>query len=345
MSSILRAINDSLPVKLTSEDVESMPEFANLLLALSKRITPEGTSVDIQESIQEAEDVLAKEKQEWLQNKILLDTAKQILIELEIKSLDDDLSESDKEFCESLNESLALAEMIPHLNPSGDPDVSVLGLTSEHLKKELKNHEAFSNRIQIDIENILKCKCINLVQFYLANGKTNNPGLDLAKACQLPALVDAQLAELETEKRQLEALKEEKLLLQEKRYNIFNDNILELQNICQQKLSLQKNLKDITAKYLSSYTKTLHSKLALCNTEIICDTYPKDTVLALKKIEDHIDKELKKVKEKNRQATAALNVYENLGPEYTSKVEEYRKLEQDIESINWSLNRLEKAPH
>ncbi|CAI9716063.1 HAUS augmin-like complex subunit 4 isoform X1 [Octopus vulgaris] len=341
--STLRTINESLPIKLSEEDVESMPELANLLLALSKKITPNGNSIKLQESIEEAEDILTKEKNEWLQHKILLAAAKQVLVEYEMKAIDEELSEPDKEFCQALNECLAFAEMIPHLHPSGDSDVSVLGLTAEHLKKQRKRHEPILNRIRSEVQELMKQKCINIAQFYLPGGKTNNADLNLAKACQLPALVEAQVSELEAEQQQLETLKNEKMLLQEERYKIFKDSLLELQNICNKKLQLQKDLKSTTSKYLLSYSKTLHSKLVLCNTEIIYETYKEDTVLALKKIKEHIDKELKKAKEQNRQANEAVSEYEKLGPEYTTKVEQYRKLEQEIESIKWSLDRLKNS--
>lgn len=339
--SLLNTINDSLPVCVTEDDVKNMPEFASLLLVLSKHINPSGININVQKEINEAEDLLWRKKREWLQQKILLTEARQLLIEWEMKALDGDLSESDQQFYEDFSKCVTIGEILPYLSPSTETDVSLLGLTSEDLQRRHK-FDSLAPRIRTELENWMKKKCISIAQFYVPSGKTNNENLNHAKACQLPALVETHFQQVEQEELQLEQAKKQCKLLKQESHQNLKQCLALLEKICEKKLKLQEDVKNISCPYLEAYNKTLNSKLVLCNTDILCETYTEETIPTLRTIRKHLDDQLLKSKEEYTQVTQALQEYEKLGPDFTAVVDKYRKLKEKTESLQWSLDRLQK---
>lgn len=326
---------------ITEDDVKNMPGFASLLLALSKRIQPNGMSMKIQKEVDEAEEFLRREKHEWLQQKILLTESREVVTEGEMKALDEELCESDKQFYEEFNKCLTIGEILPFMYPSSETDVSVLGLTPEDLQRRHK-FESLAPRIRKEVENQMRKKCISISQFYVPGGKTNNEKLDTAKACQLPALVESHIHQVEQEELRLEQMKKQCKLLKQETHQYLKQSLEVLTKICEKKLKLQNDVKNVSCHYLQVYNKILHSKLALCNTDMLCDTYTEETIPALQAIRKHLDDQFSRSKEEYKQMTQALQEYEKLGPDFTAVVDKYRKLEEKIESLQWSVARLQK---
>ena len=171
--------------------------------------------------------------------------------------------------------------------------------------------------------------------------KGNNKELLMAKLNQLPSLISSKLETLKSAK---EIMGENHQTLKEQ-YTKYTSTLLEslqiMENLLQKHIiEIQKEQYDSKRESLEVQCDALCLKIKSLHLEILCETYSKDTLPALKKISKEMETKGEQVENEIREAKARLNRYESVGQDFNCIVNEYSKLREAIKQKKWTLEKL-----
>lgn len=177
------------------------------------------------------------------------------------------------------------------------------------------------------------------VKYFLCKG--NNQDLLMAKLNQLPSLITSKLEALESAK---EIMGENHQTLKEQ-YTKYTSTLLESLQIMENLLlkhiiEIQKEQYASKSESLEVQCDALYLKIKSLHLEILCETYTKDTIPALKKISKEMETKSEQVENEIRASKARLNRYESVGQDFNCIVNEYSKLQEAIKQKKWTLNKL-----
>nr|XP_006812145.1 PREDICTED: uncharacterized protein LOC102803208 [Saccoglossus kowalevskii] len=166
-------VNMSLPLHVTSYDVENNQEFTKLLTALSHKLTDTGVSVEVEKDLKRAQDNLKQEKLVFLQLHILHLELQEFIIDYEINCLDNSASTKTKQFYEAVKHCLSCAEAEDYLDcnlsSTEDSSATLLGLTSEDIQKSnphRKDLQSIQQQLIPKIEDRLRNKCETVAAYH-----------------------------------------------------------------------------------------------------------------------------------------------------------------------------------
>ncbi|XP_076470156.1 HAUS augmin-like complex subunit 4 [Babylonia areolata] len=349
MSTRVPEITGRVPVKLTAKEEEDNPEFVHLLQQLGQLLTPDGVSLDVHKDLKQAEETLRLEKHSWLQSQILHRELQEIILDYELKSRDTSLTTADYEFKEILEKCLNYAEVEDYLDFSPDPssNVTLLGLshTDVQMYNPYKKHiPSMQQKLIPELEDRLRKKCENLVSIFHTSTLTDSSNLAMAKASQLPAMVERSLRVTKEEKQQLKVMKEKR----ERQFWTYFQTLLESlgmleKMVNQYRLGKQSRSNTVTTEYLAARCDALCLKIKNVELQVLCDTYTAETVAALTKIKEHLQ-EMTVVKDKDlHRVNLALKAYSAVGFGFDELAEDYGKLKREMENKEWALNELAKS--
>jgi len=110
---------------------------------------------------------------------------------------------------------------------------------------------------------------------------------------------------------------------------------------------LQKHVMEIQMEQYSNQSQWLQIqcdalllKIKSLNLEIMCETYTKDTVPALRKILKDLEARSEQVESETQAARARISRYESVGHDFNEIVKEYSQLREAIKSKKWTLEKL-----
>lgn len=163
----------------------------------------------------------------------------------------------------------------------------------------------------------------------------------MAKIAQLPSLTSSKLEELTKIK---ENIGENDQILKEQ-YTKYTSTLLEslqiMENLLQKHMIEIQNEQHVSkCESLEVQCDALYLKIKSLNLEILCETYTKETVPALKKIHKELVAKAEHVENDIRASQARLNRYESVGQEFNNIVNEYSKLRDAIKQKKWTLEKL-----
>lgn len=113
--------------------------------------------------------------------------------------------------------------------------------------------------------------------------------------------------------------------------NLLQKHVIEIQN--EQNVSRSQSL-EVQCDALYLKIKSLHL-------EILCETYNKETVPALKKISKELEAKSEQTENDIRASRLRLNRYESVGQDFNCIVNEYGKLRETIRQKKWTLDKLQ----
>ncbi|XP_076111308.1 HAUS augmin-like complex subunit 4 [Mytilus galloprovincialis] len=342
-------VNESLPVNVTDEVIQQNPEFSRLLNLLSQHINSDGTSVQAQKDLQQAEEELKHEKHNWLMQKTIYREVEELLMDYEIKSQECSLSSEDKQFQAALQECLTMAEIGDYVdcNPEPGSSSTLLGLTREEIQRQnpYKKHLPFlQQKLLPDIEDRLRLKCESLVTFHDPDNGTESDRLTFAKASQLPAMIDSECHELKQMKVKLNKEKHRK----DKQFWLYYQTLLDSLSlledlICRYRLQNQTEHDTVTTEWLVSKCDGLCLKIRLTELQILCETYTVETCRALSQIRKYLKSEHDETETEYTNVSQALKAYESVGMGFDSLVNEYSKLKNEVENKQWALKEFQQS--
>ncbi|KAK7114231.1 HAUS augmin-like complex subunit 4 [Littorina saxatilis] len=335
-----------LPVTLSAKEAEENPQFVSLLQQLGQLLTSDAVSVEVHKDLQQAEETLRQEKQGWLQSHILHRELQEVILDYDLRSRDTSLSTADKEFKDILEQCLNYAEAGDYLSFTPDPSskVSLLGLTPGdiHENNPYKKYiPSMQQKLIPELEDRMRRRCENFVSIFHTPTLTDSSSLALAKASQLPGMVERSLRVLEEEKQQLKDTRERR----EKQFWVYFQTLLDSlgmleQNVKEYRLGKQSRNNNITAESHAARCDAMCLKIRYVEMQILCDTYTAETVAALKKIKQEI-KGASERKEKDRdRVNLALRAYTSVGYGFDELAEEYGRLKQELENKEFALKQI-----
>nr|KAG5696604.1 hypothetical protein BaRGS_034065 [Batillaria attramentaria] len=168
--------------------------------------------------------------------------------------------------------------------------------------------------------------------------------LALAKASQLPALVERSLRTLEEEKKQLKMTRAKR----EKQFWLYFETLLASLGLLEKmvneyRLGKQSQNNTITTEWLVARCDAMCLKIKYVEMQILCDTYTAETVGALQRISQHLsDKHDASEKDLHR-VNLALEAYSAVGSGFSELVDEYGRLKNELENKQWALNEFQSV--
>ncbi|CAH1779388.1 unnamed protein product [Owenia fusiformis] len=340
--------NSSLPLKLTTEDIESSPQFVQLLSSLSRHLTPEGVSVTKDKDLKEAQDSLKHEKHLWLTAHILHLELQELVLDNELKSLEIAPSSSQAQYEKAVKQNLSLNEVADYIDCDVDPcrGAALLGLTKQEVLRNnphRKNMKGIQQKLIPQLEERLRQKCDNLVTFHQTSTTQDTEEMTYAKASQLPTFIEADIRGLEAEKSMLKKDRSNR----EAQFWMYYKALMESMGVLEEllgtyRLQSQSEIDLINSEWLVARADALELKLKLLDVELQCETYYDATVKALTTIRRHLDVALHDGKKEKRHLEDQLQTYNAVGMGFDDIVSEYTKLKSDIENKTWALEAFNK---
>ncbi|KAL9976210.1 hypothetical protein ACROYT_G013482 [Oculina patagonica] len=341
-------LNNSLPVHLTASNVQQNPEFAKLLMSLTRHLTESGMSVAVHKDMMQARDTLSEQKLKYLQFQTLYSELKELLIEYDMKKQEVHPSSTMSQLYESLKESLAQAEALDYLEfhpEGGEQSATLLGLKPEHLltgehhKKSI--HQSFQQNIIPELESRLRSKCETVASFHKPAKQAENEQLSFAKATQLPAFIENEKQLLDQEIKQLHHNR----MLRDKQfrqlYEVLMQSLQTLEKlITDHRLQSQAKYDRVTAEWLAAKCDAMCLKVRVLQNQMIRDTYTPEGTEALKRIKAYLKDAEEESSAELHRLTQTLLAYESVGMGFVSLVQQYTTLMAEIDNKKWALSEL-----
>jgi len=343
-------LNCSLPVHLTSSNVQQNPEFAKLLTSLTKHLTDSGMSLAVHKDMTQAEDALRQQKMKYLQLLTLYSEIKELLIEYDLKKQDVHPSSTTSQLYEALKASLAQAEALDYLDfhpEGGEQSATLLGLKKEHLTGEhekISVHQSLQQSIIPELESRLRSKCETVASFHKPAKQVENEQLSFAKATQLPAFLENEKQLLEQEKKQIHHNR----MLRDKQfrqlYEVLMQSLQTLEKlIADHRLQSQAKHDRVTAEWLTAKCDAMYLKIRVLQNQMIRDTYTPEAIEALKRIKAYLKDAEEESSAELFRLTQTLLAYESVGMGFDSLVQQYTTLMAEIDNKKWALTELRQS--
>ena len=341
-------LNSQLPLKLTTRDVELHPEFSKLLYSLSSYMSPHGTSAMAEKELKDAEDVLKHEKSNWIQQHILHSELTEMLMEQQL-NVGSSTPSSSGQFYKAVGDCLTYAEIGDYLKCHPDPTSgsTLLGLSEDDIKlanPSRKHSSSLQQKLIPELEQRLRKKGETLVNFHDTTGNIESGKFAFAKTSQLPALLEAEKQEMETEQADLNRDKEQREKQFWQYYQTLMDSLGVLEHLIKKyRLQSQSESDTITAEWLTARCDAMCLKIKTLEYQLLCDTYYDETVRALTTIKNQLDLRIHETQKDLRQVGQSLQAYEAVGTSFDSLVEDYTKLRDEIDNKKWGLRELKHS--
>ena len=159
---------------------------------------------------------------------------------------------------------------------------------------------------------------------------------------QLPSLISSKLKASESIKKTME--ENDKTLKEQ--YTKYTTTLLEslqiMENLLQKHVIEIQNEQNVSrSQSLEVQCDALYLKIKSLHLEILCETYTKETVPALKKISKELEAKSEQTENDIRASRLRLNRYESVGQDFNCIVNEYGKLRETIKQKKWTLKKLQ----
>jgi hypothetical protein len=217
--------------------------------------------------------------------------------------------------------------------------------TQEQLKNQLiEKGVALLSEMGQDVQGIIFFLFVVelLVITILYSFPGNNHDLLKAKLNQLPSLISSKLKASESIKKTME--ENDKTLKEQ--YTKYTTTLLEslqiMENLLQKHVIEIQNEQNVSrSQSLEVQCDALYLKIKSLHLEILCETYNKETVPALKKISKELEAKSEQTENDIRASRLRLNRYESVGQDFNCIVNEYGKLRETIKQKKWTLDKLQ----
>ncbi|XP_070576012.1 HAUS augmin-like complex subunit 4 isoform X2 [Ptychodera flava] len=339
----------SLPTHVTSYDVDNNPEFIKLLTSLSQHLMDTGVSKEIERDRRQAEETLKQEKLAYLQLHLLHLELQEFIMDYEIKCHDITPSTDTKQFYEAVKQCLYSAEVCDYLDynlaSTSEDSTTLLGLKKEDVLRNnphRKRLHSIEQQLIPKIEERLRKKCETLVTYHQPQKSESTSELSFAKAFQLPSVLERECNVLKEEKKQLrhDKAKRDKKFWQYYQALIEWSNLL-TQVIKEHRLKSKAYEDSVTTDWLSARCQATCLKIRCVEADVLCDTYTKESVEALKQIKHHVNHTIRDCESELGRLSQALQSYESLGMGFKEVVKQYGQLQEEIENKKWALTELD----
>eukprot|EP00117_Sycon_ciliatum_P029601 scpid37745/ scgid23527/ HAUS augmin-like complex subunit 4 len=345
MDGVLRNVEHLLPAgKVTQTDLEANPEFSRVLSRLSTDyLSRDGTDLRTASELEKWQHELRQSRTEWLKCKLLYTEVEEVLEDSQIQSLALSSPSTDSKALETVQYGLSHAEstqymcMPPseHAQPQAEP-MSILGIPMSEVERNASTAtKAAAQQIRKHIVPVIQAnlqrKLRELTAFYAPAGLP--AGVALSQQVQ----TDAQKVRANKRLISDDSLQIEQLRMQ---YYDVLWRCLELLDSMLVEHKLNNSAADEHCKLLIIRCQTVALKLQLLEAQVKCDTYTAPNTAALTMVKHSLDQARSEVDAGHVASTAALSAYAGLGSGFDAIVEEYTRLQAELDNKRWALSEL-----
>jgi len=333
---------------IPQEDFDKYPKFADLISQLKAKLSPNGSSLHLEKNLQQTKHNLQKARHNWLQQHILHTQLSELLADLEVKGLDGGLSLAEGQYKEVLTRALSHSELPDYLSFLPDPNCqsTLFGLSTQDLERHnpVSQHIPALQQTTIPLlEQRLRAKCEKIYNFYQTEQESQNISgqLLVTKTTSLPAVIEQKIQALEKRKLKLE----ETYLARMKQFWLYYQKLLEsislMKELLQEhRLRSQSEVDHVNISWLKLQCDALYRKVQLTKLQILTRTYDEETLKALDKISHTIDRALRHTQQELSATKYSLTGYHSVGEEFSSLVSEFTRLQKEVDTRKWGLQKL-----
>jgi len=334
------------------DEKERYPNFRALMNIIESHMTTDGVSIPVAEDLKEAKERLEETKRSLFQNEIILNELQDIVLEHHARKNRESVSVEELQVHEMLQEALRNADAKSYLRISWTEEDAksgnIFGLTEEklgHKESKKRNIQQILQQYFVpDVEQRLKERCIKLMKLWDSKAEGESDGLSLAKAAKLPLMVENEVKKISDMRKELK--KEEghyrKLVLNyQEELKEYMVNLEEL--VRKYPIDSQIDNTKTTAEWLEAKCEALQLKIRVLHCQLLKDTYTKETLAALRKIRELLERAMAESKIELAKLEQNLSIYESFGSGFDSLVKEYARLTAEIDNRKWALAELERT--
>lgn len=333
---IANKVSSLLLMPIDPDDIDKNKQFGNLLLDLCEHLIDGNGNFMISKEETQAEEALKQARATFFEQQIIYDTLQEIAVnEIANNTFD---SNENKVFCK-IAERLRSVEISKYLEDIQN-EVKLLDLTSNFVMETTSQitEKEVKQIIIPKLEEAIVKKCKFVLEYY---GIETSDKLYSSQINQFPAILDTEIKNLESEKMLLAKDAIERLFITQNYYKILTESIDVLEQLLfKHKYGSHLNYYSTKIDYLSNKAHGLLQKLRILEMKLLCETYTKEAIDALKVIRNKLLEEEDKVKTELKNGQTTLDMYEKLGPNFFNLANEYTRLLKEIENKKWALKNL-----
>jgi len=337
---------------MSSKSKVEYPRF-DLRKYIAKYVNSSCVSKDVASNLADAKERLKDGKTEYYQYLYLYTSLKDILLENSY-GVSDPLFEvgNNENIYEVIFQLLCTVAAKYCLDISSNPNSApaegnLFGFAFDDFDVKASTKTTMYQTIQQvlipEVEKQMKSLILDI--FRLLNPRNNDrEGLALAKAIKMLHFISSEKEEL----------MEAKLTIaneQIRSYNVYQEYIANVSatlyeieddyNYCNEMQLFETN--KVNVDWLTATCDFSLTKIKVMNNCLFFDTYTKEKVECLKKIHLELSKQIKVTRKEIQKTKKSLEMYESIGDSFTNLLNEYTKLNIDIENKKWALAELKSS--
>ncbi|XP_014666374.1 PREDICTED: HAUS augmin-like complex subunit 4 [Priapulus caudatus] len=343
--------NKFLPSFVTDYDLERNPEFAHLLRELGKHMTDKCERKQQLQKLNESENRLKAAKAKYFQQLLIYHELQELLLDHQIVS---DTSRQKEQVYKQLQTQLTHSEIADYIynvsSHRADTKVEtrpekrstdMLGITKDIIDKSCPEQVDISPVIA-ELEQRWQEKCKTLSQFHdCSDIPKGNEVAVLGKAIQLPGIVEEEIHQLKREEQALQQDRQKRTKHYWHYYEALVKSLCGLEQIIlNHKLGCQARSDAISVERMSARCQALCLKIRLLELQLLVDTYMAENTKALGKIKLHLQTRRLEYEQEMTAVVRALTTYQSVGSGFDEIVEEYGRLQSELENKQWTLKEL-----
>ncbi|XP_012687959.1 HAUS augmin-like complex subunit 4 [Clupea harengus] len=345
-NSLLEKVLKAFPsADLTEDDLIQNPQFCKLLAKLSSHVDSTGLTESLRKELEKAEEELQTETKRWMRPMIIHQLLEEMVQEYIVGKYRCTVTPDDDKFYGTLEQCLLAAKCDVQLHLTEGPS-AVLGISSKHIQRILPSEQDVQDmeeRLPKELEKHLKRKAFSILSYIQPESEKDSDGLKLEKFNHLPQL-------LKEERNRIEHLREANaemaFRLTRQTHSYLND-LLEHMRLLQtllleNRLKVQTKLDRKKLEYLEAKCQLGVQKIRVEMLAIQLDTYTASKIATHKKIREHLETELTATQKEKQAVENKLASYDMFGQEFKDLVEEYARLQVEIEAKKLAVDTLTK---
>lgn len=345
VSEITAMLNERLPVKINENDLKSSPRLQELLQKISEKLGKTGNLKKSETKLTRSVEETDTARRKFLNTSIRLSCLNEMILDHELSVLTVPASSHDMAVVGKMRDNLTLAEVgnMIDLGQVEGNQVTTLGLdpADPRLLARPSCHETASQILPL-LEDTMFNKCLSILRLIDQDveGDVGRHQIH-AKIIRLSELVNSLVESVEEkadEEREKSEMWESAYF---KQIELLVNMIEKLDRLVNAHYIGSKSKSDlILSQYLSVKCRTLVLKMSCLELEILCSTYSKESVVALRLTRTRLTEKITKTRQLLSRLQSTVQQYQAAGPAFNELVVEYSRLQKDIEGKRWALQEL-----
>lgn len=216
--------------------------------------------------------------------------------------------------------------------------MAVCGRRQDETKRPLEREQL--KAVKEAMFSSLLDRCTALLSHW--NLPDQNESSDYQRAKHLPELIRTDLETLREQEQT--ASEAEMLKVEAERQNMLKNHVETLNQLCGPEAQAKEAASNrLLIDYVAAKAKTLELKVKSLELEALALTYNRDATKALDKMRKELNDAIEETNKDIARVKGELERYQTVGPAFDTIVDDYVRIQKDIEGKEWALQELKSS--